>query len=72
MILSAKEHEMQHHGQLMLIERVLGITPHLRRRRKLIAAIQPQSAQPDRADSQIDPVIWQYELKQNSTGEGVL
>jgi hypothetical protein len=24
------------------------------------------------ADSQIDPAIWQYELKQNSTGDGVV
>ena len=32
MILSAKEHEMHHRGQLMLIERVLGIVPHLTRR----------------------------------------
>jgi uncharacterized damage-inducible protein DinB len=32
MILSVKEHEMHHRGQLMLIERVLGITPHLRSR----------------------------------------
>jgi uncharacterized damage-inducible protein DinB len=32
MILSAKEHEMHHRGQLMLIERQLGIVPHLTRR----------------------------------------
>jgi uncharacterized damage-inducible protein DinB len=32
MILSVKEHEMHHRGQLMLIERILGITPHLTRR----------------------------------------
>jgi uncharacterized damage-inducible protein DinB len=31
MIMSAKEHEMHHRGQLMLIERILGITPHLTR-----------------------------------------
>jgi uncharacterized damage-inducible protein DinB len=31
MILSVKEHEMHHRGQLMLIERVLGIVPHLTR-----------------------------------------
>ena len=30
-LLSAKEHEMHHRGQLMLIERLLGITPHLTR-----------------------------------------
>ena len=28
-LLSAKEHEMHHRGQLMLIERMLGIVPHL-------------------------------------------
>ena len=31
MLLSAKEHEMHHRGQLMLIERMLGIVPHLTR-----------------------------------------
>ena len=31
MLLSPKEHEMHHRGQLMLIERMLGITPHLTR-----------------------------------------
>jgi uncharacterized damage-inducible protein DinB len=31
MLLSAKEHEMHHRGQLMLIERLLGIAPHLTR-----------------------------------------
>jgi len=30
-LLSAKEHEMHHRGQLMLIERQLGIVPHLTR-----------------------------------------
>jgi len=31
MVLSVKEHEMHHRGQLMLIERILGIVPHLTR-----------------------------------------
>ncbi len=31
MILSVKEHEMHHRGQLMLVERILGIVPHLTR-----------------------------------------
>jgi uncharacterized damage-inducible protein DinB len=31
-LLSAKEHEMHHRGQLMLIERQLGIVPHITRR----------------------------------------
>jgi len=31
MLLSPKEHEMHHRGQLMLIERMLGIVPHLTR-----------------------------------------
>jgi uncharacterized damage-inducible protein DinB len=34
MILSVKEHEMHHRGQLMLIERILGIVPHLTRERE--------------------------------------
>jgi uncharacterized damage-inducible protein DinB len=31
MILSVKEHEMHHRGQLMLIERLLGMVPHMTR-----------------------------------------
>jgi uncharacterized damage-inducible protein DinB len=31
---SPKEHEMHHRGQLMLMERLLGITPHLTRARE--------------------------------------
>jgi uncharacterized damage-inducible protein DinB len=34
MILSVKEHEMHHRGQLMLIERLIGIVPHLTRERE--------------------------------------
>ena len=43
MILSVKEHEMLHRGQLTLIERVLGITPQLRRCRN---AWRPFSSNP--------------------------
>jgi len=32
-LLGAKEHEMHHRAQLMLIERQLGIVPHLTRQR---------------------------------------
>lgn len=32
MLLSVKEHEMHHRGQLMLVERLIGIVPHLSRR----------------------------------------
>ena len=32
--MSVKEHEMHHRGQLMLIERMLGIVPHLTRARQ--------------------------------------
>jgi uncharacterized damage-inducible protein DinB len=31
MLIATKEHEMHHRGQLMLVERMLGITPHLTR-----------------------------------------
>jgi uncharacterized damage-inducible protein DinB len=34
MLLSAKEHEMHHRGQLMLVERILGVVPHLTRERE--------------------------------------
>lgn len=33
MLLGVKEHEMHHRGQLMLIERIIGIVPHLTRER---------------------------------------
>ena len=47
MLLGTKEHEMHHRGQLMLIERILGITPHLTRamnERMAQAQQQPQAA----------------------------
>ena len=31
MLTASKEHEMHHRGQLMVIERILGVTPHLTR-----------------------------------------
>lgn len=45
MLASVKEHEMHHRGQLMLIERMLGITPHLTAEMQArVAAMQAQSA----------------------------
>ena len=38
MILSVKEHEMHHRGQLMLDERLIGLVPHLTRARLEFAA----------------------------------
>jgi len=38
MLLGVKEHEMHHRGQLMLIQRLLGIVPHLTRRREAAVA----------------------------------
>ena len=32
MLMSAKEHEMHHRGQLMLLQRMIGVVPHLTRR----------------------------------------
>jgi uncharacterized damage-inducible protein DinB len=48
MLLSPKEHEMHHRGQLMLIQRMLGITPHLTRQmqERMAAA---HAAQPPRS-----------------------
>jgi len=49
MLLGAKEHEMHHRAQLMTIERMIGIVPHLTRqmqeRMAAMAAAQPQPAQ---------------------------
>lgn len=38
MVLGAKEHEMHHRGQLMLIQRLLGQVPELTRRRQAMMA----------------------------------
>ena len=41
MLIAAKEHEMHHRGQLMVMERMLGITPHLTRQmEERIASMQ--------------------------------
>jgi uncharacterized damage-inducible protein DinB len=41
LLMSAKEHEMHYRGQLMLIERLLGIVPHLTRAMQArVAAMQ--------------------------------
>jgi uncharacterized damage-inducible protein DinB len=44
MLLAVKEHEMHHRGQLMMVQRMLGITPHLTRRYEEMRA-QMQQAQ---------------------------
>jgi len=45
MLSGAKEHEMHHRGQLMLVERMLGITPHLTHQmNERIAAMQAAAA----------------------------
>jgi uncharacterized damage-inducible protein DinB len=49
MLLGAKEHEMHHRGQLMLIQRMIGLVPHLtrvmqERTARMQAAQQPQEA----------------------------
>lgn len=45
MLLSPKEHEMHHRGQLMLVERMLGIVPHLTRQmQERIAMMNRQQA----------------------------
>jgi uncharacterized damage-inducible protein DinB len=49
MITSAKEHEMHHRAQLMLIERLLGITPHLTRQAQERFAAMREAQQAHRA-----------------------
>jgi uncharacterized damage-inducible protein DinB len=45
MLLAPKEHEMHHRGQLMLVQRMLGITPHLTRHmQERIAALKAAPA----------------------------
>jgi uncharacterized damage-inducible protein DinB len=50
MLLGAKEHEMHHRGQLMMLERMIGLVPHLTRRMQeriaqMAAAAQQPAAQ---------------------------
>ena len=49
MLLSAKEHEMHHRGQLMGVERMIGIKPHLTRQmeERMAAMTRPQTAHGD-------------------------
>ena len=44
MLLSPKEHEMHHRAQLFLIERMVGIVPHLTRARQERTAQQQAAA----------------------------
>jgi uncharacterized damage-inducible protein DinB len=45
MLIAPKEHEMHHRGQLMVVERMLGIKPHLTRQmEERIAAMQSAQA----------------------------
>ncbi len=45
LLLAAKEHEMHHRGQLMLMQRMLGVTPHLTREaQERMARMQAQAA----------------------------
>jgi uncharacterized damage-inducible protein DinB len=46
MLMSAKEHEMHHRGQLMLLQRLIGVTPHLTRESQARMARAPQPAAP--------------------------
>ena len=44
MLTGTKEHEMHHRGQLMVVERMLGITPHLTRQMEERVASMQQAA----------------------------
>jgi len=45
MLLSAKEHEMHHRGQLMVMQRMVGVVPHLTRlMQERMARMQAQAA----------------------------
>jgi uncharacterized damage-inducible protein DinB len=46
MLLSAKEHEMHHRGQLMTMQRIVGVVPHLTRQmQERMAQVMAQAAQ---------------------------
>jgi uncharacterized damage-inducible protein DinB len=45
MLLGVKEHEMHHRGQLMLVERIIGVVPHLTREmQQRMAAMTPSAS----------------------------
>ena len=48
MLLSPKEHEMHHRGQLMVLQRMIGLVPHLTRQmqERMAQAQQAQGARP--------------------------
>jgi len=48
MLSAPKEHEMHHRGQLMVVERMLGITPHLTRQMQERMASMQEAAQASR------------------------
>jgi uncharacterized damage-inducible protein DinB len=49
MLLGTKEHEMHHRGQLMLIQRMIGLVPHLTRQmQERMAQMQATAAQAQR------------------------
>src|SRR4029434_9998597 len=43
MLLSPKEHEMHHRGQLMMLERMIGLVPHLTREMQERRAQAPEA-----------------------------
>jgi uncharacterized damage-inducible protein DinB len=47
MLLSPKEHEMHHRGQLMMLQRMVGIVPHLTRQGQERMAQHAQGARPN-------------------------
>jgi uncharacterized damage-inducible protein DinB len=59
MLLSTKEHEMHHRGQLMLIQRMLGIVPHLTRemQERLARRAEAQAAAEARAAAESEPKV---------------
>jgi uncharacterized damage-inducible protein DinB len=44
MLQGIKEHEMHHRAQLMVVERLLGVVPHLTRNRRPAPAVAPVAA----------------------------
>jgi uncharacterized damage-inducible protein DinB len=49
MLLGAKEHEMHHRAKMMVIERLIGIVPHLTRARQQAQAARAAAAAPAKA-----------------------
>ena len=58
LLLGVKEHEMHHRGQLMLVERMIGITPHLTREQETRRAAMMAAAAAKNSETRKTHCAW--------------